>query len=95
MLSGIGFQEMLVIGIVAVLLFGRNLPKVARNAGSMYRDFRKQISDLQSTFTSIDLESDSKSSDSEEYFDDEPYESEKPSAPRFEPPSDDDSSDND
>ena len=89
MFSGIGFQEMLVIGIVAVLLFGRKLPEVARNAGSMYRDFRKQIGDLQSTFTAIDLEPDSKE---EEVYDDEPYEAEKPAAPRFEPPKDDDDS---
>ncbi len=88
MFSGIGFQEVLIIGIVAVLLFGRKLPEVARNAGSMYRDFRKQISELQSTFTSIDLEAESSSSSSgsQEFYDDEPYESEKPSAPRFEPP---------
>ena len=56
MLSGIGFQEMLLIAVVAVLLFGRKLPEVARNAGNAYRDFRKQINDLQSSFTSIDVD---------------------------------------
>ena len=56
MLSGIGFQEMLVIAVVAVLLFGRKLPEVARNAGNAYREFRKQISDLQASFTAADIE---------------------------------------
>ena len=68
MLGGIGLQEMVVIGIVAVLLFGRKLPEVARNAGSIYRDFRKQIGDLQSTFTAIDIEPNSTSSSSNSSF---------------------------
>ncbi len=87
MFSGIGFQEMLVIAIVAVILFGRKLPEVARNAGSIYRDFRKQISDIQTTFTEIDV-NDTSSNTSEEVFDHED-DYDQPSAPRFEPPPED------
>jgi len=34
--------------IVAILLFGKNLPDVARKFGGMYRDFRKSLDDLRS-----------------------------------------------
>jgi sec-independent protein translocase protein TatA len=45
---GLGFQELLIVGVVAVLLFGKNLPDVARKFGGMYRDFRKSLDDLRS-----------------------------------------------
>lgn len=88
MFGSIGFPEIIVIGIVAVLLFGRKLPQVARNAGSVYRDFRKQIGDLQSTFTSIEDEVKSETS-SDEVYDDDFNDNEEPLAPRFEPPPED------
>ena len=47
--GGIGFSEMLVIGVVAVLLFGSKLPEVARNLGASYNQFRKGLSDIQSS----------------------------------------------
>ena len=34
--------------IVAILLFGKRLPEVAKTAVKYYRDFRKSLSDLQS-----------------------------------------------
>ena len=55
--GGIGFSEMLVIGIVAVLLFGSRLPEVARSLGQTYQQFRKGLAELQSTInTEIDLD---------------------------------------
>ncbi len=47
--SGIGFTELLVVAIVAVLLFGSRLPEVAKNMGKTYQQFRKGLADLQST----------------------------------------------
>ena len=35
--GGIGFQELVVIGVVAVLLFGSRLPSVARSLGQSYQ----------------------------------------------------------
>jgi sec-independent protein translocase protein TatA len=89
MFGGIGFQEMLVIGVVAVLLFGRKLPEVARNAGSAYRELRKQIGDLQSSFTAIDVEPSSSRVRAVDYDDDTDDVNDAPSAPRFEPPTED------
>lgn len=52
---GIGPTEMIVIGIIAVLLFGRRLPEVAKSLGTSYREFRKGLSDLQSQVNTRDL----------------------------------------
>ncbi len=51
MFSGIGFAEMMVLAIVAVLLFGSRLPLVARNVGRSYGELRKGLTDLKSTVT--------------------------------------------
>ena len=45
---GLGFQELVIIGIIAVLLFGKRLPEVAKNLGRSYHQFRKGLSDIQS-----------------------------------------------
>lgn len=55
--GGIGPLEMVVIGTVAVLLFGSRLPSVARSAGKSLTEFRRGMQDLQSDFRqSIDME---------------------------------------
>jgi sec-independent protein translocase protein TatA len=45
---GLGTTELLIVGIVAVLLFGRRLPEVARSLGRSYQQFRRGLDDLQS-----------------------------------------------
>jgi sec-independent protein translocase protein TatA len=45
---GLSFQELLIVGVVAILLFGKNLPDVAKKFGGMYREFRKSLDDLRS-----------------------------------------------
>ena len=45
---GLGFQELILFGMVAVLLFGKRLPEVAQSLGASYRDFRKGLSEIQS-----------------------------------------------
>jgi sec-independent protein translocase protein TatA len=46
--GGIGYSEMLVIGVVAVLLFGDRLPSVARSMGRSMTEFKKGMSGLKS-----------------------------------------------
>lgn len=46
----IGMQEMFLLGIVAIVLFGKRLPEVARSLGGSYRDFRKGLTDFQRSF---------------------------------------------
>ena len=42
----IGFGEMMVVGFVALLLFGGRLPEVMRSLGSAYRNLRRGVEDL-------------------------------------------------
>jgi TatA/E family protein of Tat protein translocase len=48
---GVGMQEMLIIGIAALLIFGPGkLPEVMGQAGKLYRDFRNMTSELTGEF---------------------------------------------
>ncbi|MCA9106805.1 MAG: twin-arginine translocase TatA/TatE family subunit [Pirellulaceae bacterium] len=46
----IGMQEMFLLGIVAIVLFGKRLPEVAKSLGGSYREFRKGLNDFQKSF---------------------------------------------
>jgi sec-independent protein translocase protein TatA len=49
---GFGGTEMAVIGVLAVMLFGKNLPDVARQVGRGWADLKKSLSGIQSEFNS-------------------------------------------
>ncbi len=42
---GIGYMELIIVGIIAVLLFGKRLPEVARSLGSTFVQFKKGLND--------------------------------------------------
>ncbi len=89
--GGIGFQELIVIGVVAVLLFGSRLPQVARSLGNTYQQFRKGLSEFQST---INTEPDNDYSSSHRGlpdYSDVHDDYEEPMAPKFDPPPESDS----
>ena len=48
--GGIGSFEMVLLGIVAVILFGGRLPEVARSLGQTYGQFRKGLDELKTNF---------------------------------------------
>ncbi|QDU75251.1 sec-independent translocase [Bremerella volcania] len=84
-------QEMAIIGVIAILLFGKNLPGVAKTFGKYYGDFKRGLSDIQSEFHNATREVEDSSSSgyssksSPAQFDD--YDDfEEASAPKFEPP---------
>jgi sec-independent protein translocase protein TatA len=90
---GLGFQEMFIIGVIALLLFGQRLPEVARTAGKYYTKFRQQLADIQSQVNMSDVYSPNSSSYSssgsygssssaQETYDDYDV----ATAPKFEPP---------
>ena len=91
MFFGLGMGEFVIIGVIAVLLFGQRLPEVARSLGKSYNQFRRGLSDIQSELDVSSLEeprygnSDIGNSDigsTTEAFSD--YD--EPTAPKFEPP---------
>ena len=91
MFFGLGMGEFVIIGVIAVLLFGQRLPEVARSLGKSYNQFRRGLSDIQSELDVSSLEeprygnSDIGNSDSSNTT--EPFSDyDEPTAPKFEPP---------
>ena len=48
--GGIGAPEMLIFGTIALLLFGKRLPEVARSLGQGMGQFKKGLAGLQDEF---------------------------------------------
>ena len=88
---GLGMQELFLVGVVALLLFGQRLPEVARTAGKYYTQFRRQLTDLQAQMSMSDTHysntSSSSSSASSSTTPAETYDDyEVATAPKFVPP---------
>ena len=58
---GIGTNELLILGVIAVLLFGTRLPKVARSFGQSVTEFKKGMKEIREDVE--DEDTDSKDSD--------------------------------
>lgn len=86
MFGSIGYQELLLLGVVAILLFGKRLPEVARSWGQSYRELRRSFNDIKSSFNADGYEPTKSKRPAIEY-DDRVNES----APRFVPPTESDS----
>lgn len=83
MLPGVGVPEMIVIGIIALLLFGKRLPEVARSLGKGITEFKRGLRD-------VDADTDKASYSSSNYSSSPrpapPEERIETTAPKFEPP---------
>ncbi len=55
-LSGIGWPEMVAVGIVALLIFGKRLPEVGRSLGKGIVEFKKGLRDTGDDIKAIDSE---------------------------------------
>jgi Sec-independent protein translocase protein TatA len=45
-MGSFGFEEMLVVAIVAIVIYGRDLPQTARKVGRWYGKLKRQLSDM-------------------------------------------------
>ena len=85
-LLAFGFESpttMLILGALAVLLFGERLPDVARSIGKGLLEVRKGVRDIQNEIESA-VKSTTSSTPSPRYQ--EPEDREETTAPKFEPP---------
>jgi sec-independent protein translocase protein TatA len=78
---GLSPLEILVVGVVAVLLFGNKLPSVARSLGKSVTDFKKGMSGIEDEFRSAS-DSTSRPTRRVSEIDDR----DEATAPKFEPP---------
>ena len=87
---GLSPFELSVIGIIAVVLFGGNLPEVARKFGSSYAQLRRSLQDVQQQFRDAQAEASRamtiEDSSPSVVEDDDSEETIEPSAPKFTPP---------
>ena len=87
MFSGLGYTEMILLGVIALMLFGSRLPEVARNFGQTYRQLRGKVDEFQREFKDWDrIEPTSQ----QPTFTPDEVERVEPSTPKFRPPEDDD-----
>lgn len=90
---GLSVQELMVLGVVAVLLFGKRLPDVAKSIGASYRDFRKGLTEIQSQMDLGDsiyrpgrYTAPKLTSAAPKYGTDDADDCDRPTAPKFELP---------
>jgi len=84
-LFGFGFSpgpmEMLIIGIIAVLLFGKRLPEVGRSLGKGLMEFKKGVQGIDD-----EIDSASRSASSTTRVTASADDRQEATAPKFEPP---------
>lgn len=51
LLDSMGSQEMLIVGVLAILLFGERLPEIGRKVGKSLTEFKRNIRGIQEEFT--------------------------------------------
>ena len=45
-MGDIGFSELIAIVIIAILIYGKDLPQAARKMANLYTKFRRQLTDI-------------------------------------------------
>ncbi|GIX04364.1 MAG: hypothetical protein KatS3mg114_0233 [Planctomycetaceae bacterium] len=80
----IGMPELIFFGFIALLLFGKRLPEVARSLGKGVTEFKKGLRDVSDEMNNVMYDRDDRSQTyARPTPPEERYES---SAPKFEPP---------
>lgn len=81
---GLSPVELMVVGIVAILLFGSKLPDVARSLGGSYRELRKGLNEFQDQVRVADFNKPPEKPQPVERDEEEHYT--ETTAPKFVPP---------
>lgn len=79
--GGVNTSELIIIGIIAVLLFGKRLPEVGRSLGKGLVEFKKGMQGIEDEIRSASTESVRPKKTYHELDD-----RDEPTAPKFEPP---------
>jgi sec-independent protein translocase protein TatA len=79
---GLNPMELMIVGVVAVLLFGNKLPSVARSLGKSVTDFKKGMSGIEEEFRNAGDDSPRRVPK----YRDSSEDREEATAPKFEPP---------
>jgi sec-independent protein translocase protein TatA len=83
----IGFGEMAMIGVIAVMLFGSRLPEVAGQLGKSYQQFRKGLDEIKSNIkTDVDLDINGSTNHLPDYSQQTEDDYDAPSSPVFDAP---------
>jgi sec-independent protein translocase protein TatA len=77
---GLGYQEMIVVAILGVLLFGKRLPEVGRSLGKGIVEFKKGLRGIEDELHAATTESPRREPSRS-------YDAPELSVPKFEPPS--------
>ena len=80
---GLGPLEMMIFAVIAVLLFGKNLPSVGRSLGKSLVEFKKGLNDIKSEVDAATYPQPSSRVEQQRYSADD---HDEPTAPKFEPP---------
>ena len=80
---GLGPLEMIIFGVIAVLLFGKNLPSVGRSLGKSIVEFKKGLNEIKSEVDAATYSQPSTRVEQQRYSADD---HDEPTAPKFEPP---------
>ena len=83
---GMGPAELMIVGAIAVLLFGSRLPEVARSFGKSFVEFKKGIQGVESELNDAIYSSDSPQVSHYGDSYDDGIKGDEPVAPKFEPP---------
>lgn len=85
MFSGLGYTEMILFGVIALMLFGSRLPEVARNFGATYKQLRGKVDEFQREFRDWER-SDAVASAKPTYTPEDEVERVEHKSPKFSPP---------
>jgi sec-independent protein translocase protein TatA len=78
-------STLLILGVIAVLLFGERLPEVARSVGKGLMEFKKGVRNIREEVEGAINSAASTTPASQHY--EQPEDREEATAPKFEPPS--------